>query len=549
VLAAAGVIAAATVSSRVFAGDWEPPFHVSNGSNEDGGDIHLSADGTILLAWNVGSAIRFCRFSRTFEQLIDPVYIATGTNPLFCEDPAGNLHFLWTDSLGNSNYRLLDPNGMPLRPSFPLSDGPSERDATDLTLGGDGFAYIANCKLLGDEIFVRYADNGGTLFAPVSVALPAGPHAIRFPRIFPLEDGTVRLFYVDFFDNPNALSRVYTLRMTTAGDVIEGPTRVSHEVIRTYDDLTVVRDAAGDFHLVFHEVVGGAPPVDPFGRLHYRRLAPDGTSRGPVGLLASEPLGLVHSRLQLALDDRGRLHLFSCRDAREESRKWITGSKTISDYVIDPANPAIADARVVVKTNWTVRPVFRADGRGGWFGSYGEFSHLWMIRTNRASECRNGAVGGATAFDRRTLSIAGSGGDASHVLRVPGGVDLPLAIDGDAITPTTRFYVQARAGAAGPASPRWFPGVGLACFDFLDHASAAAIWNGLGGAYGILGRSRLRATPIPDPVPHPGVFYVIPGAATSGLPPGTRVAFQGFQTDTHAPSGASVTNAIVLEIQ
>jgi len=558
VLGAAGVLVAAAVSSRALAGDWEPPFPLSDSADSStystDADLRVDPDGSVLVAWSEGTIIRFRRFSRTFEPLIDTASLAVGLNPLCCQDSNGNVHFLFRDVTGGTAYLLADRDGAVLRPKLPLSTpGSSFRSLADLAFGDDGYVHMTYCQsFYSDTLLYCRMDLSGNVSGFAYVPLPAGPHTIQSPRVVPLGDGTVRLFYLDFLDNPTYFSRVYMLRLAASGDVIEGPTCVSHTGARTCVELAVAKDPSGDVHLVFYENGRDVPLENRVCRIHYRRLGPDGLPRTPIVALTEEPRFPAHRNLQLALDERGRLHLFASLERREIFRtQFDTGipERAIVDYLLDTESPAIADMRIVATTpSWT-GPVFRADGRGGWAGVWGIGYDLWMSRTNRASECRNGAVGGATAFDRRTLSIAGSGGDASHVLRVPGGVDLPLAIEGDAITPTTRFYVQARAGAAGPASPRWFPGVGLACFDFLDHTSAAAIWNGLGGAYGILGRSRVRGTPIPDPVPHPGVFFVIPGAATSGLPPGTRVAFQGFQTDSDAESGVSVTNAIVLEIQ
>jgi len=515
-------------------------------------DLQVEPDGTVLVAWSEGGTILLGRFSRIFEPLGDPIPLVSGGRPRFCLDSNGRLHFIYRYPSGQSAYLLADRDGTVLRPAVLFSIGLTTWERADLAFGEDGFVHMTNCYFNSAHLFYCRADLDGNLAPLVDVPLPEGPHTILSPRVVPLGDGTVRIFYIDFFDNPSYFSRVYMLRLAASGEVIEGPTCVSHEASRTYGELAVARDPGGDVHVVFHETAADVPIDRRVGRLHYRRFGPDGMARTPIVTLTEEPPHPQHGGVTLALDDRERLHLSTCRERSEiyrDPRREANTDRTIVDYLLDATNPAIADMRIVAATpSWTW-PVLRPDGRGGWVGMWGVGHDLWMIRTNRESECRNGAVGGATAFDRRTLSIAGSGGDASHVLRVPGGVDLPLAIEGDALTPTTRFYVQARGGASGPGSPRWFPGAGLACFDFLDYPSAAAIWNGLGHAYGILGRSRVRGTPIPDPVPHPGVFFVIPGVATSGLPPGTRVAFQGFQTDTHAPSGASVTNAIVLEIQ
>jgi hypothetical protein len=263
----------------------------------------------------------------------------------------------------------------------------------------------------------------------------------------------------------------------------------------------------------------------------------------------------------ITLDDLDRPTVFVTRLANERGfiSVW-TRSQSLMKIVIDPEGPAVTSAEPVIDflvDMRLARAIFRPDGEGGFVGG---FTNAWeegdrlvagveLIRTRPESYCRNGNVDPVRAFDHRTLLVNGHAGDSEHVVRVAPGTPLALAIESPHAAPGVRFYVQARGGAPRAESVRWLPGVGLSCFDFRDHASADAIWNGLGTLYGKLGHSRVLEIAIPDPASAPGVFFRVPPQATAGLPPGTRITFQGIESDPASRKGFAVTNAVVLEIE
>jgi hypothetical protein len=212
--------------------------------------------------------------------------------------------------------------------------------------------------------------------------------------------------------------------------------------------------------------------------------------------------------------------------------------------------------RVVTGSDRMVFPLFRANGLGSWIGMFvdtlGGVWKSYFIRTRAESRCRDSVVRSRRIRDHRTLSVNGeTGGTRDHVVNIARGEPLHLAVEGHRECPDScgHFYFQARLGSPDSFTATWIPGVGLSCFDFMDHDSAHGIWNGLGGYYDILGSSRVKNKIIPNPASKPGEFFSIPGWATENLPPGTTVTFQGFQSDPTAKKGFSVTNAIILTIE
>jgi len=567
------------LATSAWADDWEKPTTVSTTANSLYYDIAVDADGSVLLAWSQiepsdpqRSQVYFQRRSRDFEPLIDPVPIndsIQGGGPLFCQDSNGNVHILWGDNRNHPPpfpendlfYTLVTRDGETIVADTMLLEGNAGgRFGSTITFGDDGLVHVVMRD--GTNQFFRYLriDLEGTVVSSTEIHPPGGNHDLRWPRIFPRSDGTSLLIYLDNWAYPATFSRVYSMRIDGDGTILDGPLRVSSEEERTYDELTLASDSRGRIHLAFHETPYEVFPVeDRILHYYYRMLDPDGVPLTPIWTMTTEPYRRILFRTAwIGVDDFDRPCLFVLRVGSEVffphyARPYHTATR-IAYFVLDPFTGSLSEHTSLVRSKHIPSLVFRTDGKGGWVGMYGDdsfdgYPHYQILRTNPDSICRDGRVAAASSVDVRTLTLNGSSGDSRHVETVPAGVALSLAIRAPEAMPGVRFYVQARSGTSGAGEPRWFPGVGLACFDFLDHETARAIWNGLGGLRGKLGSSRVLGHPIPDPPSVPGVFFTIPGQATANLPAGTRVVFQGLQSDPTSRKGFSVTNAVILRIE
>jgi hypothetical protein len=271
------------------------------------------------------------------------------------------------------------------------------------------------------------------------------------------------------------------------------------------------------------------------------------------------PLGNQFGMFWVAVDEFDRANLFLVDLSWHSTLRLAVDRSTrrrITHFTLNTAGTRSLHSSTVCLTDIGVGgSIFRRDGKGGWIGLFDE-SNFWTstyevkyIETRQESLCRNSTVDARETYDGRTLWINGSGGDEEHIARVDAGQSLVLSMESSCDIPALRFYVQARPGTPKTSQVSRFPGGGISCFEFLDHDSAKAIWNGLGGLRGKLGSSRILQTAIPDPRSVPGVFFTIPGWATQNLPPGTTATFQGFQSDPSSKKGLSVTNAVVLIIE
>jgi hypothetical protein len=96
-------------------------------------------------------------------------------------------------------------------------------------------------------------------------------------------------------------------------------------------------------------------------------------------------------------------------------------------------------------------------------------------------------------------------------------------------------------------------GLGRFCFPLqippFGSASPVAVFNNLGKTDRI-GVSTYFGSPVADPARAPSYFLLRPAGDITNLPAGTQWTFQGIVINPAAssPKGASVTNALVLEV-
>jgi hypothetical protein len=476
--------------------------------------------------------------------------------PRVIADANDNLHILFLDAREDPFplpdldlfYTIVSPNGETILEDRKLFDAAiGTTSGLDAKFDSDGFVHLfwSTVSRLG---WNKYDDrgnfvNGRVLFSPEN-------GFFLYPRIFPLPDGTSHLLYTGRASD--LWIEVHYAKIDAAGQFLIEPVVLSHEHDgESCGDMDAAIDRDGNLHIVWGE-------RSPTSELFYRSLDVQTGLPGEIRQITRDPDLLLSRAARILIDDLGRPAIYFLADRFEALLKpgrWSPNEavRGIIEVILDPQSGIVLTSKLVDRVGvGTHYMEFATDGKGRSYGIYGDDGPSWRCLiscTDSSLRCREGAVHAASSSAFRRLTVNGSAGDAGHEITLPGGVPISLAISTDEDAADRPFYVQARKGAPDHGDPRWLPGIGLGCFDFLDHASADAIWNGLGGLYGRLGSSRIKRHPIPNPAPNPGVFFTVPGHATAELPPGTTVTFQGLQYDPASRKGVSVTNAVILTIE
>jgi len=539
-------------------------------------DLIVLRNGNILVAsvylWETYRTIRLQQYTRSFEPIGEPIEAATrrfAIAPLVAEDRDGNFHVIWSDRReGLSDYaawyKLVSPTGEPLSEEILLRQ---------FQYTSNWYAAIQSVEV-GDEAWVNVLladstspvtfyqiDLAGQILAQRPLDKVSERFRVLHPKILPRDDGSANVLYAELAGyEPDGAAILYIVHMIVDRDgTILCP---RHEVAKEGSFCSLlegaVADRAGNIHLAMG-CTGGPAPADEFrDHVVYAMLDSNGDTLVPPWIVSDEPTWNNYASIHIAIDGQDRPVLLTTYLTGEDSptgigylAPWF--NPILRTYVLDPQRREVLNVGEVLTDPRSMTPiVFRSD-RGEIFGAMWNGGNPYegvLLRTRPEFTCRDSGVDAKRAFDERTLFVNGDAGDVlRHVTRVGAGTPLALSLASPLEAPSLRFYIQARLGEPAPGEPRFVPGIGMVCADLLDHASADAIWNGLGRMYGKLGSSRVRHHAIPDPPSAPGVFFRIPGRATQSLPPGTRFTLEGFQSDPTASKGFALTNAVIVEIQ